>query len=109
MNEKDGSMKTPTWHYMTRAEVCAVRRVGRTHQYEDEKSGRFPPGERLGMRTIRWRSDVVAAWLEAESERAQGASKAIAARQSKSAKPGVIARRQKRLEKASSAELAGQA
>jgi len=97
MNEKDGSMKTPTWHYMTRAEICAVRRVGRTHQYEDEKSGRFPPGERHGMRTIRWRSDVVAAWLEAESQRAREASQDIAVRQSKSAERGVEARQNKRV------------
>lgn len=99
----------PTFRYLDRAEICHLRGVGKTKQYEDELDGRFPPGERLGMRTVRWRSDVVAAWLEAESERAQGASETIAARQSESAKRGVEARRQKRLEKASSAELAGQA
>ena len=89
-------VQEPTWRYMARDEVCKLRGVGRTRQYEDEKSGRFPPGERHGMRTIRWRSDVVAAWLEAESERAQGASQEIAARQSQSAKHGVEARSKKR-------------
>lgn len=90
-------VQEPTWRYMTREEVCKLRGVGRTRQYEDESSGRFPPGERLGMRTIRWRSDVVAAWLDAESQRAREASKDIAARQSKSAMRGVEARRNKRI------------
>jgi predicted DNA-binding transcriptional regulator AlpA len=90
-------VQEPTWRYMARDEVCKLRGVGRTRQYEDEKDGRFPPGERHGMRTIRWRSDVVAAWLEAESQRAREASQDIAARQSKSAERGVEVRQNKRV------------
>lgn len=88
-------MNEPKFRYIDRAEICHLRGIGKTKQFEDERAGRFPPGERLGMRCVRWRSDVVAAWLEAESERAQGASQEIAARQSVSARRGVEARRQR--------------
>ena len=47
-------IQEPTWRYMARDEVCKLRGVGRTRQYEDEKDGSFPPGERHGMRTIRY-------------------------------------------------------
>ena len=100
-------MRVPEWHYLTRGDICALRKVGRTRQYEDEKAGRFPPGERHGMRTIRWRSDVVAAWLEADSARAQGDSESLLRRQSESARAGVEAKRAKHA-KRHSAALAGQ-
>jgi predicted DNA-binding transcriptional regulator AlpA len=97
----------PTWRYLTRDEVCELRGVRRTKQYEDEKAERFPPGERHGMRTIRWRSDVVAKWMEDESQRKQAASADMLKRQSESAAIGVEKRREKRA--ASANELASQA
>ena len=97
----------PTWRYLSRDDVCKLRNVGRTRQYEDEKSGRFPPGERHGMRTIRWRSDVVARWLEEESARQQAAAAEILKRQSASGAAGVSRRRENL--KSRKNELAGQA
>ena len=88
-------MNEPKFRYIDRAEICHLRGIGKTKQFEDERAGRFPPGERLGMRCVRWRSDVVAEWMEAESRRATEASEAIAARQSESAQRGVAARRQR--------------
>lgn len=88
-------VKELNWRYIDRKEICHLRGIGKTKQYEDELSGSFPPGERLGMRTVRWRSDVVADWMESESKRAQSASLEIAARQSASAKRGVETRRKR--------------
>ncbi len=99
-------MNEPRFRYLDRAEICHLRSIGKTKQYEDEKSGKFPAGERHGMRTIRWRSDVVAQWLDQESRRVSEFSGEIEKRQSESAKKGVETKRQKR---AGVAELAGQA
>lgn len=100
-------MKAPDWHYLTRDDICALRKVGRTRQFEDEKAERFPSGERHGMRTIRWRSDVVAQWMEEESQRRQAEADEMLRKQRESAKEGVKARRERRAALAS--ELAGQA
>jgi len=102
-------MQEPTFRYIDRAEVCQLRGIGKTKQFEDEKAGYFPAGVRFSLRMIRWRSDIVAKWLEEESGRAEMASAEILARQSQASRKGVESRRQKRLEKASITELAGQA
>ena len=100
-------IKEPSFRYIDRAEICRLRGIGKTKQFEDERNGRFPPGERHGMRTIRWRSDVVARWLNEESERQQAAADAVRRRQSESAAEGVKARRERRA--ALKTEFAGQA
>lgn len=100
-------MQEPTFRYIDRAEVCRLRGIGKSKQFEDEKLGKFPAGERHGTRTVRWRSDVVANWLEAESQKIQKSSEDIGKLQSEISRKGVEARRKKRM--ASSAELAGQA
>ena len=87
----------PSWRYIDRAEVCRLRGIGRTKQFKDEKDGTFPSGERHGLRTIRWRSDVVAKWMENESARATERFLEISKRASQSAQKGVESRRKKRL------------
>lgn len=101
-------MQEPKFRYLDRAEVCQLRGIKKTKQFQDEKSGYFPAGERFSMRLVRWRSDVVAKWLEDESARTRAASDAIAERQSIESRAKLDQKRQKRL-KATSAELAGQA
>lgn len=92
-------VQEPTFRYLDRSEICRIRSIGKTKQFADEKSGYFPRGERFGLRTIRWRSDVVANWLEQESARARISDAEIARRQSESALIGVEARRIKRAER----------
>ncbi len=89
-------MNEPTFRYMARDEICEIRKVGRTKQIEDENAGRFPPGERLSVRMIRWRSDVVARFLEEESARAQAASNDLAVRAKEKTGPAIEARQKKR-------------
>lgn len=94
------------WRYIDRAEVCRLRGIGKTKQFQDEKDGTFPAGERHGLRTIRWRSDVVARWMEEESKRVQGCFEETVKRAVEIARKGVEAKRKKRM---STTELAGQA
>ena len=97
----------PSFRYIDRAEICRLRGISKTKQYEDERSGYFPAGERHGYHTLRWRSDVVAKWLDAESKRLAESSADTLARQVKASKNGVEANRKKRA--ATAIELAGQA
>lgn len=99
-------VQEPSWRYIDRAEVCRLRGIGKTKQFNDEKDGTFPAGERHGLRTVRWRSDVVARWMENESQRVQGLQGEIARRAQESAQKGVAAKREKRR---SACEIAGQA
>ena len=54
-------------------EICARCSISRPSLYRLLQRGRFPrpcfPG---GLRTPRWRSDAVAAWIEAESAQVAG-------------------------------------
>ncbi len=99
-------VQEPNWRYIDRAEVCRLRGIGKTKQFKDEKDGTFPSGERHGLRTVRWRSDVVARWMEEESARAQEQFSEISKRASQSAYKGVESKRKKRL---SASALASQA
>ena len=101
-------MKEPSFRYIDRPEICVLRGCGRTKQIQDEKSGYFPPGERHGMRTVKWRSDVVAKWLEEPSAAQQVAPAEMLQRQVKSVAHGVEERKKKRAA-ARVQELAGQA
>lgn len=98
-------VQEPSWRYIDRAEVCRLRGIGKTKQFQDEKDGIFPAGERHGLRTVRWRSDVVARWMENESQRAQGQNEKIERRAQEIAHLGVEAKRTKRI---SASELSGQ-
>jgi hypothetical protein len=89
-------MNEPTFRYMGRGEICVIRGVGRTKQIEDEKAGRFPAGERLSVRMIRWRSDVVARFLDEESARAQAASNDLAVKAREKTGPAIEGRQKKR-------------
>ncbi|MDP1591681.1 MAG: hypothetical protein Q8M07_28245 [Prosthecobacter sp.] len=60
-------MIEPKFKYIPAAKVCEYRGCGLSKLYADIKDGRFPAGERHGANTVRWRSDVVAAWLEEQS------------------------------------------
>lgn len=88
-------VQEPTFRYLDRTEICRIRGIGKTKQFSDEKNGYFPQGERFGLRVIRWRSDVVARWLEQESIRAAARSGEIVRLQSEAAHKGVEERRRK--------------
>lgn len=47
------------------AEVCRVTGLSRSRVYAMESAGEFPRRRRLTERTSAWRSDEVAAWIEA--------------------------------------------
>lgn len=61
----------PKFKYLSAAQVCEFRGCGLSKFYGDIKAGRFPAGESLGANTVRWRSDVVADWLEEQSRNAK--------------------------------------
>jgi len=59
-------MNTPSWKYISTSEVCQLQGRGRTWLWKQIKEGKFPPPDRFGA-TVRFRSDVVAAAMEAQS------------------------------------------
>lgn len=99
-------VQEPSWRYIDRAEILRLRGIGKTKQFQDEKDGIFPVGERHGLRTVRWRSDVVARWMENESQRVQGQKDEVARRAQEIAQMGVETKQRKRIR---TSELAGQA
>lgn len=66
--------------YLDKKEVCAARKWSPSTLYEKIKKGECPSPEKHGTRSL-WRSDVVAAWLEEQTQKAQaeGAARAKAA------------------------------
>ena len=89
-------MIEPKWKYMSAEEVCNCRGCKKTKLYGDIKAGLFPIGERLGMNTVRWRSDVVAAWLEERSRNAVAMSDEAGRKAQERAQRAVEGRRRKR-------------
>lgn len=61
-------MSTPTFRYMPKAEVLASVGLCKTALYERIKAKNFPAPVSLGKQCVRWRSDEVLAWMEAQSE-----------------------------------------
>lgn len=96
-------MIEPKFKYLSAAQVCEFRGCKYTKLYDDIKAGLFPAGERLGANIVRWRSDVVASWLEEQSRN----SAALAADATKKAKDrarlAVEGKRRKAVERASMA------
>lgn len=97
-------MIEPQFRYMSRSEICGLRGCGETKQREDEKAGRFPPGELLSPKMRRWRSDVVAQWLEDESARAKTVATELA-EQARKLPEGARKARRKKLDAAKAANL----
>jgi predicted DNA-binding transcriptional regulator AlpA len=105
--ESEGKMTIePTFRYLTAAQVCEFRGCKNTKLYDDIKAGVFPAGERLGTTTVRWRSDVVAAWLEAQSNNAAALAEEATEKARARAHLAVEGKRRKAQERA---ELAGRA
>lgn len=98
----------PTFRYLCAAQVCEYRGCGLSKLYDDIQAGRFPAGERLGVNSVRWRSDVVAAWLEAQSRNAAATAADAAATAKARAMRAVEGRRRKAAERAALA-AAGEA
>ena len=61
-------MNSPTYRYMSKAEVLASVGLSNTALYERIKAKTFPAPVALGKQCVRWRSDEVSAWMERQSE-----------------------------------------
>lgn len=46
-------------------QVCEILSIGRTHLYEQVKSGTFPIPVQLGERAVGWRLSDINAWIVA--------------------------------------------
>ena len=66
--------------YLDKKDLCGARKCSPSKLYELIKKGECPPPEKHGTRSL-WRSDVVARWLEEQTQKAQieGAAHAKAA------------------------------
>lgn len=93
-------MIEPTFKYLSASQVCGFRCCGKTRLYDDIKAGLFPAGERLGANTVRWRSDVVAKWLEEQSRNASTLAEEASAKARARAQLAVAGRRRKAAERA---------
>lgn len=93
-------MIEPTFKYLSAAQVCEFRGCKRTTLYEDIKAGNFPAGERLGANTVRWRSDVVAGWLEQQSRNASSLAEEATKKAKARAQLAVEGKRRKAQERA---------
>ncbi|MCK9382119.1 MAG: AlpA family phage regulatory protein [Sulfuritalea sp.] len=70
-------MIEPQFRYLNFRQVAGYRGCSVSTLYNDIAESRFPAGERLGANTVRWRSDVVAAWLEEQSRNSATISEEI--------------------------------
>jgi predicted DNA-binding transcriptional regulator AlpA len=77
-------------------EVCAMRSRSRTDLHNAIKAGRFPPGIKLGMRTVRWPLSVVLEAIRKEIAEAQKLNDERAAAMTSYAQRGVAKRRELR-------------
>jgi len=90
----------PKFKYLSAAQVCEYRGCKLTKLYDDIKAGKFPAGERLGVTTVRWRSDVVAAWMEEQSRNATALAEDAAKKAKERAYRAVEGKRRKAAERA---------
>lgn len=51
-------MFSSSQRYLTTKQVCELLGVGRTWLYNAEKQGRYPKGQRLTPRCVRYRADL---------------------------------------------------
>lgn len=77
-------------------EVCALRARSRSDLYWAVKEGRFPPGLKLGPRTVRWSLSVVIDAIQKEISEAQEENAKREAEMTAYSQRGVAARRAKR-------------
>lgn len=89
----------PTFRYLSAAQVCEYRGCGISKLYADINAKRFPAGERLGTNTVRWRSDVVAVWLEEQSRNAAAMAETAAKKAKERSRLAVEGKRRKKAER----------
>lgn len=90
-------MQKPEIELLTFARVSKRVALGRSTIYQRIKDGTFPRPVSLSQHCVRWRSDSIDAWIEAQTTRADAvqanaerAKKASSARQQKN-KPNAVA------------------
>ena len=69
-NQPGDQMTTQDVRLLTVAEVCARIGLSRPALYRRLAKGAFPPPVYVGERSPRWRSDVLAEWIEGLSPEA---------------------------------------
>lgn len=90
----------PKFRYISAAEFRKLLGCGNFKFYDDLKKGLIPPGERLGVNTVRWRSDVVAQHLEERSHNAAAIAEEVAKKAKARSMLAVEAKRRKAAERA---------
>ena len=90
-------MNKPEIELLPFARVSKQVGLGRSSLYQRIKEETFPRPVSLGAHCVRWRSDEIAAWIDAQTTRADAvqanaerAKKASSARQLKAKQPAVI-------------------
>lgn len=96
-------MIEPQFKYLNFRQVAEYRGISISTLYADVAAGRFPAGERLGANTVRWRSDVVAAWLEELSRNSATLADEATKKAKDRARLAVEGKRRKAAERASMA------
>lgn len=90
-------MNKPELELLPFARVSKQVGLGRSNIYQRIKEETFPRPVSLGAHCVRWRSDQITAWIDAQTTRADAvqanterAKKASSARQQKAKQPAVI-------------------
>jgi prophage regulatory protein len=90
-------MNKPELELLPFARVSKRVGLGRSKIYQGIKEETFPRPVSLGAHCVRWRSDEITAWIDAQTTRADAvqanaerAKKASSARQLKAKQPAVI-------------------
>ncbi len=78
--------------YLDKKDLCAARKWSPSTLYDKIKKGECPPPEKHGTRSL-WRSDVIARWMEEQTQKAQTEGAAHAKAATSKAKSMVSARR----------------
>lgn len=96
----EGKMIEPKFRYLNFRQVAEYRGCSVSTVYNDIAAGRMPAGERLGANTVRWRSDVIAEWLEQQSKNAATLAGEAEKKVKERARLAVEGRRRKAAERA---------
>jgi len=78
--------------YLDKKDVCGARKIGPSKLAVMVKTGQAPAPERHGTRAL-WRSDVIARWLEEQTQKAQAEDRARTAAATEKAQRMVSARK----------------
>jgi len=100
-------MIEPKFRYLNFRQVAEYRGISVATVYADIAAGRFPAGERLGANTVRWRSDVVANWLEQQSLNASTIAEEVSRKAKERSRLAVEGKRRKAAERAAQAQATG--